>query len=186
MPGKPGEVAGGLFAPIVTTDALIDATSDRAWVQAMLDTEAALARVEESLGIIPAGTAAAIAAECTADAFDADALGRGARLGGNAVIPLVAELRERAGPPAGDWVHFGATSQDIVDTASMLIAKRTSAIVEAELVALCSAAAGLCERHRSDLMVGRTLLQHALPITFGLKAAGWLTAANSGRTALKG
>lgn len=185
MPGEPGPTAGGLFGPIVTTDALLEATSDRAWVQAMLDAEAALVQAEEVLGIVPAGSAAAIAQACQADRFDIDAIGRASRLGGSPIIPLVAGLRDKVGDPAGQWVHWGATSQDILDTASMLVARRSTALIDADLSGLCEAAAELCDRHRSTLMVGRTLLQHALPITFGLKAAGWLAAACEGRQALR-
>ena len=184
MTGDPG-VDGGLFAPIVTTDALLEATSGAAWVQAMLDAEAALASAEEAAGLIPPGAAAAIAAACRAEFFDASALGRSARLGGNPVIPLVAELRARVGGPASDWVHWGATSQDILDTASMLVAARASTLIETELTGLCDASAALAERHRSTLMAGRTLLQQALPITFGLKTAGWLSAAVEGRSMLR-
>ena len=184
MPGDPGP-GGGLFGPIVTTDALLAATSDRAWVQAMLDAEGALADAEETLGVVPAGSAAAIGASCDAGLFDIGALGHEARLGGNPVIPLVAALRGRVGAPAAEWVHWGATSQDILDTASMLVAGRAISLIEPELSSLCEATAELCERHRSTLMVGRTLLQHALPITFGLKAAGWLTAETEGRAALR-
>jgi 3-carboxy-cis,cis-muconate cycloisomerase len=185
LPGEPAPVAGGLFGPIVTTDALLDATSDRAWVQAMLDAERALADAEEALGVVPAGSADAIGRSCDAALFDVNALGRAARLGGNPVIPLVDALRVRVGPPAADWVHFGATSQDVLDTAAMLVAFRATASIGADLSTLCEDAAGLSDRHRSTLMVGRTLLQHALPITFGLKAAGWLTAATEGRAALR-
>lgn len=185
MPGEPGQSAGGLFGPIVTTDTLLAAASDHGWVQAMLDAEAALARAEEALGIVPAGSAAAITRSCAAGLFDIDAIGRVARLGGNPVIPLVAELRAKVGDPAGEWVHWGATSQDILDTASMLVASRSTALIDADLTDLCEATVQLCDRHRSTLMVGRTLLQHALPITFGLKAAGWLAAASKGRLALR-
>ena len=117
-----GGTADGLFGPIVTTDALLAATSARAWVQAMLDAEAALARAEEEAGVIPAGSAALIEGACDAGLFDLAGLGIAARLGGNPVIPLVDDLREKVGAPAADWVHWGATSQDILDTASMLIA----------------------------------------------------------------
>ena len=185
MPGEGGDTAGGLFGPIVTTDELLAATSGRAWVQAMLDAEAALARAEEDAGVIPAGSAAMIEGSCDAGSFDIHELASAARLGGNPVIPLVNTLRERVGAPAGDWVHWGATSQDILDTASMLIASRSIAIVDADLRALCDACAELSERHRATLMVGRTLLQHALPVTLGLKAAGWLTSATAGWSALK-
>jgi 3-carboxy-cis,cis-muconate cycloisomerase len=183
LPGDSGS-GGGLFAPIVTTDAILELTSDPAWVRAMLDVEAALARVEERLDVVPAGTADAVARACAAG-LDPDELGRAARGGGNPVIPLVAELRKRAGE-AADWVHHGATSQDVLDTASMLVATRTIAAMEEELTGLCDACARLTREHRDTLMVARTLLQHALPTTFGLKAAGWLTAAAAVRTTLRG
>ncbi|MGH8996512.1 MAG: 3-carboxy-cis,cis-muconate cycloisomerase [Acidimicrobiales bacterium] len=182
MPGD-GRSGAGLFAPVVTTDAILELTSGSAWVRAMLDVEAALARVEERLDVVPAGTADAIGRAC-ATGLDPDELGRAARGGGNPVIPLVAELRRRAGD-AADWVHFGATSQDVLDSASMLVAARTLAAIDEELTGLGDACAGLSEAHRATLMVARTLLQHALPTTFGLKAAGWLTAAAEGRTALR-
>lgn len=185
MPGEHGGDAVGLFGPIVTTDALLSATSDGAWVQAMLDAEAALARAEEAVGVIPAGSAAVIERSCDAHLFDIDALGRAARLGGNPAIALAEGLRTKVDGPQAEWVHWGATSQDIVDTASMLIAARATSLIETDLSGLCEACAELCERHRSTLMVGRTLLQHALPITFGLKAAGWLASASEGRAALR-
>ncbi|MGH9043438.1 MAG: 3-carboxy-cis,cis-muconate cycloisomerase [Acidimicrobiales bacterium] len=186
MPGEDGagtDLAGGLFAPIVVPVALIEATSERAFLQALLDAEAALAQAEEEVGILPPGTAAAITQACHADLFDLDELGSAARLGGNPAIPLVSALR-RVLKDNSDWVHFGATSQDIIDTASMLVAKRATALIETDLAVACDACASLCERHRSTLMVGRTLLQHALPITFGLKAAGWLVAATECRALL--
>jgi 3-carboxy-cis,cis-muconate cycloisomerase len=176
LPGEPLASAGGIFEPIVTTDELLAATGDRAWVQAMLDVEAALARVEAEHGVIPPSAAEAIAASCDASLFDLDELGRAARPGGNPVIPLVAALRALLAEPARDWVHFGATSQDVLDTATMLLVARSLPLIDADLGALAGGCAALAEAHRSTPMAGRTLLQHALPITFGLKAAGWLVA----------
>jgi 3-carboxy-cis,cis-muconate cycloisomerase len=150
-------------------------TSDESWLQAMLDVEATLAEAEAAIGIIPAEAAASIVACCRADRFDIDAIGRQGRLGANPVIPLVAALRRSAGD-AGDFVHFGATSQDIADTAAMLVVKQASAVLLADLRRLAEAAATLTEAHRHTLTVARTLLQHALPTTFGLKAASWLNA----------
>jgi 3-carboxy-cis,cis-muconate cycloisomerase len=175
-----------LFAPITTTDELIAATSDRAWIQAMLDAEAALAHAEAALGVIPAAAAAAIAAACDASAFDAGRLGRAGRAGGNPVIPLVAALTERVAPDARTWVHWGATSQDILDTAAVLIAARCLSVIDQHLTGLADACAALAEEHRSTLMLGRTLLQPALPITFGLKAAGWMVAVLDTRRSLTG
>ena len=151
-------------------------TSDAAWLQAMLDAEAALARALERAGLAPAGSGAAVTAAAQAANFDVGELGspRGADRQPGA----------RAGPgpgPAGPAaaagaVHRGATSQDIVDTAAMLLAKRAIGAVLADLAQAAAAAAGLAGAHRSTIMIGRTLLQQAVPVTFGLVAAGWLTA----------
>lgn len=175
----------GLFSPIVTTDELIAATGDRAWLTAMLDAEAALAAAQADLGIVPAAAAETIAAVCCTATFDIDKLGHDARGGGNPVIPLVAALSAAAGPEAGRWVHWGATSQDILDTAAMLVAARATAVITGHLDDLGDACASLAETHRRTLMVGRTLLQAALPITFGLKAAGWLAGVDAAAAALE-
>ena len=129
----PGDDGAGLFEPIVTPDDVLAATSDRAWVQAMLDTESALARAEEAEGVVPAGTAAAVAAVADAGLYDLAALGRAARPGGNPVIPLVESLREKVEPPFADRIHWGATSQDVLDTATVLVATRTSMLIEEDL-----------------------------------------------------
>ena len=168
--------ASGLFAPIFVSDAIAATTSDEAWLQAMLDFERALAAAEAETGVITVADSEAIAAACQADRFDADALGRAARLGGNPVIPLVRALGEQVAGDAVHAVHWGATSQDVLDTAAMLVTARSLDVIAAELAALGTSAADLAERHRHTLLPARTLLQHALPTTFGLKAAGWLTA----------
>ena len=164
----------GLFAPIVTGDELLAATDDRAWLQALLDVEGALAGAEADVGIIPTTAAEVISACCTADRFDPSELGRAARLGGNPVIPLVEALTAAVPPEAKSWVHWGVTSQDILDSAAMLVTRRGLEVIEADLTGLADGCAALADRYRTALMAGRTLLQHALPITFGLKAAGWL------------
>ena len=163
-----------LFWPIVTTDALRGATDDAAWVRAMLDAEAALARAEAATGAIPPAAGRAIDQACNEDDFDVAELGRLARQGGNPVIPLVEMVAGRSGAAGLDWVHWGATSQDILDTAAVLIFVRTGALIDSDLGRLAAACAELAERHRDDVMVARTLLQPAVPTTFGLKAAGWL------------
>ncbi len=167
-------VGEGLFAPITTTDALLEATGSAAWLAALLDAEAALARAQADEGVIPRVAADAIAAACRPDRFDVDELGRAARGGGNPVIPLVTALGNAVGAVAEPWVHHGATSQDILDTAAVLVARRSLVLVRADLDGLADACATLADRHRHTTMAGRTLLQHALPTTFGLKAAGWL------------
>jgi 3-carboxy-cis,cis-muconate cycloisomerase len=142
------------------------AVSGDAWLAAMIEAERALAAVEERLGLIPEGTAAAIAA---AGPFDPEELAEDGRRVGNPAEPLVRRLPAHA--------HHGATSQDIVDTAAMLVARDALSLVDAELRGLARACLALAERHRDTVMAGRTLLQQATPITFGLKAAQWLTAA---------
>jgi 3-carboxy-cis,cis-muconate cycloisomerase len=140
----------------------------------MLDAEAALARAQERTGLISDDDADAIAAACDADRFDAAALGAEAAPSGNPVVPLVKALTRAVEGPAAGHVHRGATSQDILDTAAMLVARRALDPLLADLEAAADAAAALAHEHRETVMAGRTLLQQALPISFGLKAAGWL------------
>ena len=154
---------------------MAEATSDRAWLVAMLEVEAGLADAESAVGLVPVEAAAAIRAACEAvDRFDIDQLGREAIAAANPVVPLVRALTRAVPAEAAAYVHLGATSQDIVDTALMLIAKRGLGLLLADLEGLAAGCAHLAERHRDALMAGRTLLQQAVPITFGLKAAGWL------------
>ncbi len=169
--------AGGLFGPIFTTDELAEATSDRAWVAAMLDFEAALALAEAELGLVPSDAATAIAQRCREMVVSPAALGHAARLGASPVIPLVAELRRQLPADAVRWAHFGATSQDVLDTALMLVLRRVLDLVLDDLARLAAAAATLAERYRSTPIAARTLLQQAAPTTFGRKAAGWLVSA---------
>src|SRR5438128_2707934 len=119
--GRQCSLRGELFPRILTTDELLAATSDERWLEAMLDAEAALARAAAAGGVIPAAAADAIASACRGADFDLPALGREARGGGNPVITLVDVLRERTPADGRDWVHFGATSQDIIDTAMMIV-----------------------------------------------------------------
>ena len=165
-----GELFTGMFVP----EQVREATSDRAWLQAMLDTEAALAAAEADAGVIPAEAAAAIGTACDAGGFDVEAIGREGRSVGVPVISLLRALRERVDDEAAGFVHYGATSQDVMDTAAMLVARRALERIEAELDGVAAACADLAEQHRGTLMAGRTLMQHGLPTTFGLKAAGWL------------
>jgi 3-carboxy-cis,cis-muconate cycloisomerase len=147
---------------------------DRAWLRAMLDFEAALAAALAEVGLASAGMAEEIGAACAGDDWDLDALGAGTARDGTPVPALLAQLRARLSDHAGAVLHRGATSQDVVDTAAMLVARRALGPLLADLDAAGDAAADLAERHRADLAVGRTLLQQASPITFGLRAAGWL------------
>jgi 3-carboxy-cis,cis-muconate cycloisomerase len=159
-------------------------TGDEAWLQAMLDTEAALARALERAGLAGPGAGAAVTAAAQAPAFDAAQLGRRAALTGNPVPALVRELARMVPPDLAGAVHKGATSQDIVDTAAMLLARQALSAVAADLSAAASAAAGLAAAHRDTVMIGRTLLQQAVPVTFGLVAAGWLAGLDDAREAL--
>jgi 3-carboxy-cis,cis-muconate cycloisomerase len=165
----------GLFDGVLARGEVRAEVSDRAWLQAMLDVEAALGRACASVGLVPAEQADAIAARCRAESYDVAALGAAAAASGNPVVPLVAALRQAVGEPAASAVHLGATSQDVLDTAAMLVTRRALGPLLADLRAAAGAAARLAVEHRDTLMVGRTLLQPALPITFGLKAAGWLS-----------
>jgi 3-carboxy-cis,cis-muconate cycloisomerase len=173
---------GGLFDGVFARGA-VD-TSDQAWLQAMLDTEAALARALEAAGLAEPGAGAAVTEAAQAGAFDAAELGRRAAGPGNPVPALVRELTGRLprGPAAA--VHQGATSQDIIDTAAMLLARQALGAIAADLAAAAAATAGLAAAHRDTIMVGRTLLQQAVPVTFGLVAAGWLTGLDEARTVL--
>jgi 3-carboxy-cis,cis-muconate cycloisomerase len=164
------------FSAIFVPQDLRDAVSDRAWLQGMLDAEAALARACAAVGLVPDETAARIVDACRAELYDTDELAGDGRAVGNPAEPLVRALREAVGGEAADAVHLGATSQDVVDTAAMLVARRASSLVLSELGKLADRCAELARAHRSTPMAARTLLQQAVPTTFGLKAAGWLVA----------
>jgi 3-carboxy-cis,cis-muconate cycloisomerase len=166
-------------------DSRVDRELDaHAWLSAMLDVERALARAEARAGLVPADAAEAIAAACRADLFDAAGLGRRARDAASPVVPLVKDLTAQVPPSAARYVHFGATSQDVLDTAAMLVARRALRPVSEDLAAAADACAALAEAHRDTVLAARTLLQHALPTTFGLKCAGWLVALDEARAGL--
>jgi 3-carboxy-cis,cis-muconate cycloisomerase len=169
----------GLFGGLFSRGAA--GTSERDWLQAMLDTEAALARALERAGLAEAGAGRAVTAAAQADRLDADEIGRQTALTGNPVPALVRALSDLL--PAGprEAVHRGATSQDIIDTAMMLLARRAVTAIEADLATAADRAASLASAHRGTVMAGRTLLQQAVPVTFGLVAAGWLTALDEAR-----
>ncbi|MFJ4974303.1 3-carboxy-cis,cis-muconate cycloisomerase [Streptomyces coeruleorubidus] len=163
----------GLLAPAWAGSAAASATSDDAYLRALLDAEAALTRAQAALGLAPAEAATAVTETAGAGAFDVRSLAERARAGGNPVIPLVAELTKAVGEEYGPYVHRGATSQDIMDTATMLVAVSTLDLVLADLGRTERALARLAAEHRDTALPGRTLTQHAVPTTFGLKAAGW-------------
>jgi 3-carboxy-cis,cis-muconate cycloisomerase len=149
----------------------------------MVDAEAALAAACVVEGLIPPQAGQAILVALQQGPLDAEAIAAEAGQHATPVIPIVAELRARVGPQFADAVHFGATSQDIVDTAAMLVSKRALVSILADARAAATAAAQLAFKHRNTPVVGRTLLQQALPTSFGLVAAGWSVAIE---TALRG
>jgi 3-carboxy-cis,cis-muconate cycloisomerase len=159
---------------LFSTPKMSTAFSSEAHVRGMLAFEAALARAQARAGIIPQEAADAIAARCRAELFDVAALYRQAAVAGTPAIPLVRMLTARVEGDAQKFVHWGATSQDAIDTALMLQMRDGLDLLVYGLLGVCAACATLAERHRHTLMAGRTLLQQALPITFGLKAARWL------------
>jgi 3-carboxy-cis,cis-muconate cycloisomerase len=175
---------GALFSGIYARGEAAGQLTDAAWVQAMLDVEAALARAGAALKLIPAAAAEEIAAVCRAERFDIAALGRETARHATPVVGLVAALRDSVPDSARPHVHHGATSQDIVDTALMLIAHRALRPLLDDARGVAGAAARLAEDHRDSAMIGRTLLQQALPVTFGLRAAGWLTGVDAARARL--
>jgi 3-carboxy-cis,cis-muconate cycloisomerase len=172
------------FTAIFVPDELSDAVSDRAWLAALLDAERALAHAEAEAGLVTAEAAAAIAAACDASLYDARELAVEGRAAGNPSEPLVRAIRARVGDEHAASVHRGATSQDIVDTAAMLVAKRALQLVDAELGGAADECARLADEHRHTVMAARTLLQQAVPTTFGYKAASWLVGLHETRTRL--
>ncbi|MGW7203674.1 3-carboxy-cis,cis-muconate cycloisomerase [Streptomyces sp. NPDC054837] len=167
------EPDAGLLAPGWAGSPAASATSDAAYLRALLDAEAALTRAQATLGLAPEEAATAVTAAARSGDFDARDIAVRARAGGNPVIPLVADLTKAVGGQYGPYVHRGATSQDIMDTATVLVAVRTLDLVRTDLGRTEAALARLAAEHRDTPMPGRTLTQHAVPTTFGLKAAGW-------------
>jgi 3-carboxy-cis,cis-muconate cycloisomerase len=144
----------------------------------MLDFEATLAQSEGQLGIIPERAATAISAHCTLGSLDISALSSAAARAGNLAIPLVRQLTKvvtDVDPEAARYVHWGATSQDVTDTALVLQTRDAIQLISSELASICKRLAQLTHEHRDTVMTGRTWLQHAAPITFGLKTANMLS-----------
>src|SRR5215213_8935649 len=151
---------GEIFRPIFVPDEFREAISGRSWLQAMLDAEAALATAEARAGLIPHEAAAAIASCCEATNFDTEELGRKGRVAGNPVPPLVEALTaavSNVSEEAARYVHKGATSQDIVDTAMMLVARRAVDLVVTEVGGIAHACARRAEGGRGAIVAGRTL-----------------------------
>ncbi|OXM71651.1 class-II fumarase/aspartase family protein [Amycolatopsis vastitatis] len=166
----------GLLSPVRAGTPAEASTGDEAWLRAMLDAEAALARAQARLGTVPPEAADAITDAAGSARIDVVELARGSRATANPVVGLVKALTSAVGaiaPGAEEYVHRGSTSQDIFDTAMMLVADRTLRPLAADLDATAEALAELARTHRDTTMAGRTLTAHAVPTTFGLKAAGW-------------
>jgi 3-carboxy-cis,cis-muconate cycloisomerase len=179
----PSDLLGPLFGDAEVSSYL----SDRARIQAMLDVEAALAEVEADFGVIPRQAVAAIQAAARADTFDLGAMAAAAARDGNLAIPLVRQLThavEAIDHDAARYVHWGATSQDIIDTGLVLQLQRAVPPVMRHLDGAAAAARGHARRYVDTPMPGRTWLQQSTPITFGVKAAGWLDALSRQRKAL--
>jgi 3-carboxy-cis,cis-muconate cycloisomerase len=176
-----------LIDSLASTEALADLFSDLSLLRAMLDFEVALARVEARLGIIPRTAGDAIAAAADPNAFDIGALSRNTLRAGTPSIPLVKALtdivRSKDSAAAG-FVHWGATSQDVSDTALVMLLKRAEPLIEADLVRVRQSLHAFSEKHQSTIMLGRTLMQAAPPVTLGLKAAGWFGAVRRGHERL--
>ncbi|WP_328501314.1 adenylosuccinate lyase family protein [Streptomyces sp. NBC_00457] len=167
----------GLLAPTWAGTPVAAEVTDEAWLQAMLDAEVALARAQHAVGLTPAAAVEAIASVAHADRLDLVALAHAARAAANPVVALVSAFTEVVAArdvAAAEYVHRGSTSQDILDSAAMLVARRVLGLIATDLERTGAALAALADTHRHTVLAGRTLAQHAVPTTFGLKAAGWL------------
>jgi 3-carboxy-cis,cis-muconate cycloisomerase len=165
-----------LYGPLTATAAMRALTSDRGVIGRMLQVEVALARAEAAAGVIPRTAAKPIAAACDPRRYDAGKIAEAAADAGNLAIPLVKDLTaavKKRAPEAARWVHWGATSQDIIDTAMALSIVEAQKLLDRDLGRAIRGLAALSRRHRNTPMVARTWLQHALPTTFGFKLAGY-------------
>lgn len=176
-------MGSALFDPLFGAERVAARLDDASWVAALLAVEVALAHAAAEHGVIPVAHAEAIEKAAAALDVDPEALGHAAVEGGNPVIPLVRRLRAAAGEAAPS-VHPGATSQDIIDTAAMLLAGWAGEVLLDDLRGAADAAAGLAAAHRHTPTMAHTLGQEALPTTFGLVAAGWCTGLDRARTGL--
>ena len=175
----------GLFDGTFARGGAAAAVSDAAWFRALLAVEAALARAAASLGLVSETAAATVTSVCAEPArLDLATVVATSADAGNPVPSLVRALQDAVGPDAARAVHVGATSQDVLDTALVLLARDAIVAIDADLAAAAEAAARLAADHRDDVVMGRTLMQQALPTAFGLKAAGWLAGLDGARIRL--
>jgi 3-carboxy-cis,cis-muconate cycloisomerase len=168
-----------LLDPLFTTDAMREILSDRRKLQGMLEFEAALARALARAGVAPESAVEPIVAQCNPNNFALDPLAREAALAGNLAIPLVKVLTAavaKSDPKAAGFVHWGATSQDAIDTGLVLQLRDALDLLHRELLQFSATLARVAEKHQATLLAGRTWLQQASPVTLGLKVAGWLDA----------
>jgi 3-carboxy-cis,cis-muconate cycloisomerase len=169
------------FAALFVPPELRAAVSDQAWLEAMLTAERALVNAEAIAGVVPAHVAGEIADRCRVDLYDIEQLCRDGRAVGNPAEPLVRAIRKGVGGEAAGFVHYGATSQDIIDSAAMLVASRALWLIGGWLDQVSERCAGLARDHCLTPIAGRTLMQQAVPTTFGLKAAGWFQGTREAR-----
>ena len=175
-----------IFGPLFSDPEIAGLFDDAAFLRAMLEVEGALARVEASLGIIPVSAGERISEICRTAVLDPQQIGQGTWRDGVPVISLVKALREAVGEEWAPYVHWGATTQDIVDTANVLQIRSAIQVMEQRLAALIGRLADLADRHRTTVMAGRTHGQQALPVSFGFKVAGWLAPLLRHRNRLSG
>ncbi|MEE8455833.1 MAG: 3-carboxy-cis,cis-muconate cycloisomerase [Limibaculum sp.] len=177
-------IGSKLWGDMFGTAAMRALFTDEAMVQRYLDVEAALARAQAGIGIVPAEAAAAITAVARVGRIDWDRLSARTQVVGYPILPLVEQLSGWAADGLGQWSHWGATTQDIMDTADVLQIRDALDLIAADLDAVAAALARLAEDHAETPMAGRTHLQHALPVSFGYKAATWLSGLDRHRARL--
>ncbi|KAK4565486.1 hypothetical protein LTR86_004103 [Recurvomyces mirabilis] len=170
-----GAIDSLLFRNIFGTNEIRSIFDDRAYVQRCVDVETALARVQSEIGVIPSHVGTRITQACESISLDYDRLSDETEIVGYPILPLVRQLSDACGEDFGRWVHWGATTQDIQDTATMLQMRDGLAIVEQKLKDVAQSLTRLATVHRDTPMAGRTHLQHALPVTFGYKCAVYLS-----------
>lgn len=173
LPGASTAIDSILFRDAFGTPRMREIFADRSLIARYIEVEIALAKAEARCGVIPAEAAEVIARECRLDRIDFDHMREETDIVGYPILPLVHQLVAMAGD-AGRYLHWGATTQDIMDTANVLQLRDALAVVQADITELRSILAGLALKHRDTAMAGRTHLQQALPVTFGYKAAIWL------------
>ncbi len=185
MTQRPGNQ---LFDAYFTARDMREVFCDQGRVQAMLDFEAALARAEARVGLIPSSAVAPIATACDAGLYDFAALGEAIATAGNSAIPLVKALGKQiasSDAEAERYVHLGATSQDVMDSGLVLQLRQALALIENQLAQLADSLATQAQRFAATPLAGRTWLQHATPVTLGMKIAGWLGAVTRSRQRLQ-